>query len=72
MKHSFSITRSTNPKQKPNPDKLVFGETFTDHMFIMDYSKDKGWHDGRIVRTVQFRLNRLRLCFNMRLKCSKA
>lgn len=49
MKHSFSITRSTNPKQKPNPDKLVFGETFTDHMFIMDYSKDKGWHDGRIV-----------------------
>lgn len=49
MKHTFSITRTSNPKPKPDPDKLVFGKTFTDHMFMMDYSADKGWHDGRIV-----------------------
>src|SRR5699024_11501654 len=29
--------------------KLEFGRTFTDHMFIMDYTKGTGWHDPRIV-----------------------
>ena len=49
MAYSFSVTLTTAPKQKPDPDKLVFGKYFTDHMFVMDYSDDKGWHDGRIV-----------------------
>jgi len=49
MAYSFTITRTTAPKPKPDPDNLVFGKFFTDHMFIMDYSDDKGWHDGRIV-----------------------
>jgi branched-chain amino acid aminotransferase len=49
MAYSFSVTKTTAPKQKPDPDKLVFGRFFTDHMFIMDYSDGKGWHDGRIV-----------------------
>ena len=49
MKYNFTIQRTTAPKQKPNPDTLRFGKTFTDHMLIMDWSADKGWHDGRIV-----------------------
>lgn len=48
-KYEFKLTRTTSPKQKPNPDTLRFGKTFTDHMLIMDWSPDKGWHDGRIV-----------------------
>jgi len=28
---------------------LGFGKIFTDHMFVMDYTEDKGWHDPRIV-----------------------
>ncbi|WP_373893472.1 branched-chain amino acid aminotransferase [Virgibacillus natechei] len=36
-------------KDKPNTDQLEFGREFTDHMFIMDYSEDSGWHDARIV-----------------------
>ncbi|MBY7144236.1 branched-chain amino acid aminotransferase [Virgibacillus sp. NKC19-3] len=36
-------------KDKPNTDQLAFGRVFTDHMFIMDYSEDSGWHDPRIV-----------------------
>lgn len=39
---------TTNPKQKPEPDKLGFGHYFTDHMFIMDYEEGKGWHNPRI------------------------
>ena len=47
--YNFPITRTENPKAKPNPDTLRFGTEFTDHMFIMDYEEGKGWIDGRIV-----------------------
>lgn len=30
-------------------DKLGFGKYFSDHMFIMDYDIDIGWHNARIV-----------------------
>ncbi|BAB05875.1 branched-chain amino acid aminotransferase [Halalkalibacterium halodurans] len=43
------IERSSNPKQKPDPEQLSFGKVFTDHMFVMDYTEEKGWHDPRIV-----------------------
>lgn len=35
--------------KKPNGENLEFGKKFTDHMFIADYSAEKGWHDPRIV-----------------------
>ena len=40
---------SQNKKPKPDPDHLVFGHTFTDHMFMMDYTEGEGWHHPRIV-----------------------
>ena len=49
MKYQFSVTKTTNPKEKPNPDTLRFGDVFTDHMFLMDYKKGEGWHNARIV-----------------------
>ena len=45
----IKITRNPNPKQKPDESALVFGETFTDHMFVMDYNKEKGWHNPQIL-----------------------
>ena len=45
----IKITKTTSPKVKPNADGLGFGKYFTDHMFIMDYTTEKGWHDARIV-----------------------
>ena len=49
MSYQFPITRTNQPKAKPDPDHLRFGQTFTDHMFLMEYSEDAGWHNGRIV-----------------------
>ena len=49
MSNRFSVELTKNPKQKPDPDNLKFGTVFTDHMFIMDYDPENGWHDGRIV-----------------------
>ena len=28
---------------------MKFGKTFSDHMFLMNYDSQKGWHDARIV-----------------------
>lgn len=42
--------RTSYPKQKPSwKDALGFGKYYTDHMFMMDWTQDKGWHDARIV-----------------------
>ncbi|MBQ8907094.1 MAG: branched-chain amino acid aminotransferase [Clostridia bacterium] len=45
----IKITRNPNPGVKPEPSVLGFGKYFTDHMFMMDYSAEEGWHDARIV-----------------------
>ena len=36
-------------KAKPDMDTVAFGTYFTDHMFLMDYDPENGWHDARIV-----------------------
>jgi len=43
------ITKTENPKTKPDPATLGFGEVFTDHMFVLDYTEGVGWHDPRVV-----------------------
>ena len=46
----IKITKTTAPKAKPaKGEALGFGRKFTDHMFIMNYTEGKGWHDARIV-----------------------
>ena len=44
----IKIIRTDAPKAKPDPATLGFGRIFTDHMFIMEYSRSEGWHDARI------------------------
>ena len=45
----IKINLTTCPKEKPAAGaKLGFGKIFTDHMFIMNYTEGKGWHDARI------------------------
>src|SRR5699024_10678955 len=49
QQEDIKLELSQNLKTKPNEKKLEFGRKFTDHMFIMDYTKGTGWHDPRIV-----------------------
>ena len=46
---NITVTKNPHPGTLPPADQLGFGSVFTDHMFLMDYSADKGWHDARIV-----------------------
>ena len=43
-----TINNAEQLKAKPDETKLGFGTIFTDHMFSMDYSVEKGWHSPRI------------------------
>ena len=46
----IKIEKTSSPKAKPQKgEPLGFGHIFTDHMFIMNYTEGKGWHDARIV-----------------------
>jgi len=44
----LSITKADQLKPHPQDSDLRFGDVFTDHMFSMDYTPEKGWHDPRI------------------------
>ena len=43
-----TIKKAEQLKAKPDENKLGFGTIFTDHMFNMDYSVEKGWYNPRI------------------------
>ncbi len=44
------VTKSSTIGQKvhPNDSELGFGRYTTDHMFLMNYTYGRGWHDARI------------------------
>ncbi len=46
---NINIQRTEKPRPKPDDSNLQFGKIFTDHMFVMDYNPEQGWHDARIV-----------------------
>lgn len=43
------IEKCKTLKEKPDQKNLGFGKYMTDHMFVMDWDKEIGWHDARIV-----------------------
>ena len=45
----IKIVKTNAPKAKPDQKKLGFGKHFTDHMFVMDYTEGRGWHDAGVV-----------------------
>jgi branched-chain amino acid aminotransferase len=44
----LKIKKADKLKPLPDASSLTFGTIFTDHMFNMDYSPEKGWHNARI------------------------
>lgn len=60
----IAITRAATSKPKPDPSALVFGTTFTDHMFAMTYDAGQGWHDPRIVPYAPFSIDPAAMVFH--------
>ncbi|MDR1669329.1 MAG: branched-chain amino acid aminotransferase [Oscillospiraceae bacterium] len=61
---NIAITKTGAPKQKPAEDGLGFGQYFSDHMFLMDYDAEKGWHDARIVPHGPLSLDPAAMCLH--------
>lgn len=53
----IAVSRTTQPKTRPTDEKLQFGTIFTDHMFVMQFTEGKGWHDPRIMPYQPFSLD---------------
>jgi branched-chain amino acid aminotransferase len=49
MTLDIALRKAATLKPKPPEDALGFGRYFTDHVFVMDFAPDRGWHDPRIV-----------------------
>ena len=49
MKIKVEKSKTIGQKSRPKDSELSFGKYTTDHMFLMDYTHEKGWHDARIV-----------------------
>ena len=52
MSMQISITQSDHPRTDAERAEILanpgFGNHFTDHMFTVEWTPDKGWHDARI------------------------
>ncbi|MCL2360970.1 MAG: branched-chain amino acid aminotransferase [Defluviitaleaceae bacterium] len=48
MKIKIELTQNLKPKTALEKNELPFGQVFTDYMFMMDYSRDEGWHNAKI------------------------
>ena len=53
----IAIERTKSPKQKPQGPKIPFGVYTSDHMFLMNYDADRGWHSPRIVPYAPFQID---------------
>lgn len=45
IKYEYTL----NKKEKPDMNNLGFGKYYTDHMFMMDWYRDKGFVDAKII-----------------------
>lgn len=61
----LKIKLSNSLKEKPTDESnLGFGKIFTDHMFIMDYDTENGWHNAQIVPFGPIELNPSSTCLH--------
>ena len=51
-------------KDKPDQNALGFGNHFTDHMFLMKWDKQNGWHDAEIGPYRNFNLDPAAMVFH--------
>ncbi len=51
-------------KKKPDQGNLGFGVHFTDHMFLMKWNREQGWHDAEICPFQDFNISPAAMVFH--------
>jgi branched-chain amino acid aminotransferase len=65
----LQITKTTNPKGLSKPEDLVFGREFTDHMLTVEWNKESGWLDPKIVPYQNLSLDPATCVFHYAFEC---
>ncbi len=60
----IKVTQANTGRTRPEDSALGFGQVFTDHMFVMDYSQENGWHDPRIEPFADFSVSPAAMVFH--------
>jgi len=61
----IKVNLATQLREKPTDEsKLGFGKIFTDHMLLIDYDTNRGWHNGRIEPYGPLKLDPAAACFH--------
>ena len=62
---NIRIEKTTAPKAKPaDESKLGFGKIFSDHMALIDWNKDEGWNNARIIPFANFSIHPASTCLH--------
>jgi len=66
LENNLEVTlhKTTSPKEKPPEDRLGFGVHFTDHLFVMRWNREFGWHDAEIRPYGDFSLDPAAMVFH--------
>jgi branched-chain amino acid aminotransferase len=62
----ITVKKAETKHLKPKPEQagLGFGNFFTDHMFIMNWNKEDGWHNARIQPYQSFSIDPAAMVFH--------
>ncbi|MEN8210386.1 MAG: branched-chain amino acid aminotransferase [Thermodesulfobacteriota bacterium] len=60
----IKVTRAKTDRTRPKDSDLGFGQVFTDHMFVMEYTEGKGWHDPQIAPYADFSVSPAAMVFH--------
>lgn len=61
---AFNKAEESQLKPKPDQDRLGFGVHFTDHMFVMHWNREHGWHNAEICPYQNFSLDPAAMVFH--------
>ena len=61
---NLEIIKNENSGRELDESNLDFGVEFTDHMFTMDYTPDKGWHNAKIEPFSNFSVSPATMAFH--------
>ena len=61
---TFNKVEDSQRKEKPDQNKLGFGSYFTDHMFVMHWSRENGWHNAEIYPYRNFSIDPAAMVFH--------
>lgn len=68
LNNEFEITlhkaTADQLKEKPDQENLGFGQYFSDHIFVMRWNRQQGWHDARIQPYADFSMNPAAMVFH--------